>query len=110
MRYQWHLPSLEPFASPHRSNLRREDSSAACKLQKQESNHQRFKLRNFFLLWESERKVTGGAGVAEVRAVVGAGFEEVSIGAEEEIDALVEEGAGGDAVDGDVEWPEGLGG
>lgn len=45
-----------------------------------------------------------------MRAAVGAGFEEVGVRAEEEIDALVEEGAGGDAVDGDVEGPEGLAG
>lgn len=56
------------------------------------------------------RHVRGGAGVSEVRAGVGAGFEEVRVGAEEEIDALVEEGAGGDAVHGDVEGLEGLGG
>jgi len=55
-------------------------------------------------------RVTGGAGVSEVLAGVGAGFEEVRVGAEEEIDALVEEGAGGDAVHGDVEGLEGLGG
>ena len=45
-----------------------------------------------------------------MRPAVSAGFEEVRVGAKEEIDALVEEGAGGDAIDGDVEGPEGLAG
>lgn len=41
-------------------------------------------------------------------AAVCAGFEEVRVGAEEEIHALVEEAAGGHAVHGDVEGPQGL--
>lgn len=52
------------------------------------------------------RHITRGTGVTEVSAAVCTGFDEVRLGAEEEIDALVEERAGGDAVDGDVEGSE----